>query len=661
VATATDKKTLRRGGPKLRNPPTPPPSPPVNSVLPALTGTAEVGQTLVTSNGTWTGSPTFTYQWQRNGVSIAGATAFNYLIVVADVGKDVTCVVRAFNSGGATLATSNALHVTSPVVVPANTVLPVITGFEVEGQTLSCSTGTWTETPSGYTYQWQRSNVDIGGATGATHLLVGADAGTTLTCIVTASNSAGAGTPAESLATGTIAALPGSVPVNSVAPAIVGVPTVGVLLSVTPGTWTNSPISYSYQWKRNGTNIGGATASTYTLVTADLTANITVAETATNAVGPSASATTSAAIGPVVAAPSAPASVVSPVVGTSRAAQWALRLPGATGPTAPYSNGKWNTTYPEVAVGSGVPNQPPNDPYLAGLGFLYNNYGDLWIPFTWIDPGGDRTITNYDFAGAPDLAFWGNGSNIIFTNCQNFNAKLGVDINRNPAGAAYLMGLQITYCNMNYTRWDLLCSCTFELGPYNRISNQAQELGFGGGYQQQFFIGINIHHNYITGGGCNPAPSAHIEWLQSICAVLGTGSYVYVEDNMVDVSIDGQQNPAILEGWTGFISCGGQRLKCNRNIWRGADIVQWIGQHPPGGLGTVVAYGDDNVTSPGGVEINDNCFSYNPNFGPSYKHGGGVLKPTQSGNRWFRDADSDAAGVPLVKADNVALTNADFG
>jgi hypothetical protein len=41
-------------------------SPPVNTVAPAVTGTATQGQTLTTDNGTWTNSPTgYTYQWQR--------------------------------------------------------------------------------------------------------------------------------------------------------------------------------------------------------------------------------------------------------------------------------------------------------------------------------------------------------------------------------------------------------------------------------------------------------------------------------------------------------------------------------------------------------------------------------------------------------------------
>lgn len=78
-------------------------------------------------------------------------------------------------------------------------------------------------------------------------------------------------------------------PVNTVLPAISGATTVGSTLTTTNGTWTGTGISYTYQWKRNGTNISGATASTYVLVTADAGTTITSAVTATNS-GGSASA-----------------------------------------------------------------------------------------------------------------------------------------------------------------------------------------------------------------------------------------------------------------------------------------------------------------------------------------------------------------------------------
>ena len=82
---------------------------------------------------------------------------------------------------------------------------------------------------------------------------------------------------------------PPPAPVNSTLPVISGTTTLGSVLTTTNGTWTNSPISYTYQWKRGATNIG-TNANTYTLVAADSGAAITCVVTATNAVG-SASAT----------------------------------------------------------------------------------------------------------------------------------------------------------------------------------------------------------------------------------------------------------------------------------------------------------------------------------------------------------------------------------
>ena len=43
-------------------------SPPVNTAAPTVSGTAQVGQTLTVTNGSWDNSPTgYTYQWQRLG------------------------------------------------------------------------------------------------------------------------------------------------------------------------------------------------------------------------------------------------------------------------------------------------------------------------------------------------------------------------------------------------------------------------------------------------------------------------------------------------------------------------------------------------------------------------------------------------------------------
>jgi hypothetical protein len=79
---------------------------PVNSVLPAITGTKAVGSTLTCSTGTWSKSPSFAYQWLRDGVVIAGATASTRVLAGADEGALMSCSVIATKNGSQAVATS---------------------------------------------------------------------------------------------------------------------------------------------------------------------------------------------------------------------------------------------------------------------------------------------------------------------------------------------------------------------------------------------------------------------------------------------------------------------------------------------------------------------------------------------------------------------------
>lgn len=86
-------------------------------------------------------------------------------------------------------------------------------------------------------------------------------------------------------------------PALSVAPAISGTPKNGQTLTVSNGTWLNTPTSYTYMWFRNGAVIGGATSQTYVLVGADINDMIVAQVTAINASGTGIGQ--SAAVGPV--------------------------------------------------------------------------------------------------------------------------------------------------------------------------------------------------------------------------------------------------------------------------------------------------------------------------------------------------------------------------
>lgn len=98
---------------------------PTNSTIPTISGTAQVGQTLTASQGTWTGSPTsYAYHWNRSGSAIAGATSATYAPVSGDIGATLTCTVTATNAGGSAGATSAATAVVAGTSPPSGTSAP---------------------------------------------------------------------------------------------------------------------------------------------------------------------------------------------------------------------------------------------------------------------------------------------------------------------------------------------------------------------------------------------------------------------------------------------------------------------------------------------------------------------------------------------------------
>jgi hypothetical protein len=75
-------------------------------------------------------------------------------------------------------------------IPPVNTVAPVISGTAVVGQVLSTTNGTWDNIPLSFSYQWKRGVTNVG-TNANTYTLVSADAGQSITCVVTATNAGG--------------------------------------------------------------------------------------------------------------------------------------------------------------------------------------------------------------------------------------------------------------------------------------------------------------------------------------------------------------------------------------------------------------------------------------------------------------------------------------
>ena len=183
----------------------PAPTAPVNTVAPVVSGTITEGELLSCSEGTWTGTLPITYarQWYRDDgfvITPIGTNSPNYTLVSGDVGFNIFCNVTASNTAGSTPQVSNTVGpIASALNPPTNTTAPVISGTPRLGQTLTTTDGTWTDSPTSYSYQWTRDGVDIGGATSSTYVLVAADLyATAIRCEVTATNAAGSSAPEAS-------------------------------------------------------------------------------------------------------------------------------------------------------------------------------------------------------------------------------------------------------------------------------------------------------------------------------------------------------------------------------------------------------------------------------------------------------------------------------
>src|SRR5205085_4817114 len=137
------------------------PLPPASEAPPAISGSAQQGQTLTEEHGKWSNEPTsFTYQWlQCDGLGegclpIGGATAQAYVPVAGDVGHTLRVQESGSNAGGSSSPAISAATVAVVPPVPGNSKPPTITGTAQQGHTLTAHTGEWTNEPTSFAYQW---------------------------------------------------------------------------------------------------------------------------------------------------------------------------------------------------------------------------------------------------------------------------------------------------------------------------------------------------------------------------------------------------------------------------------------------------------------------------------------------------------------------------
>ena len=320
---------------------------PGNTAAPTIVGDVQQGSGLAASTGAWSNSPTsFSYQWLRCDPScsaIGGATGETYIATSSDTGNTLKVTVTAKNGDGSTSQDSAGSTVGSlPSGAPANEASPTVSGTAKQGQTLTAASGSWSG--GTFSYQWQRCDTTggscsaISGATGSTYTAASGDVGHTLRVEVTAKNGSAAST-AESAKTALVAS--GSAPANTSKPTISGNLVQGEQLTAGNGSWSgDTPITYSYQWKRcnsSGSNCSnvGTNSSKYTLVSGDVNHTMEVVVTATNAIGAAAATSDHTAL---VASPAKPVNQSAPSISGSLVQNATLTVsPGSWSGTLPIS------------------------------------------------------------------------------------------------------------------------------------------------------------------------------------------------------------------------------------------------------------------------------------------------------------------------------------
>ena len=252
---------------------------------PAITGTAQVGETLKAdksgiADADGLTNATFSYQWLADDAAIAGAMGNTYTLVAADEGKAISVRVSfTDDAGNDETLTSGATAAVAAGSTPNSpaTGAPAITGTAQVGETLKADKSGIADadglTNATFSYQWLADDAAIAGAMGNTYTLVAADEGKAISVRVSFTDDAGNDETLTSGATAAVAA--GSTPNSPAtgAPAITGTAQVGETLKADKSGIADedglSNVQYEHQWLADDSEIAGATGYTYTLVAAD--------------------------------------------------------------------------------------------------------------------------------------------------------------------------------------------------------------------------------------------------------------------------------------------------------------------------------------------------------------------------------------------------------
>jgi hypothetical protein len=238
-----------------------------------------------------TASPPPDYQWRKGGVAISGATNASYSITAVQLTDAGSYDVVVSNVAGSATSAAATLTVGNPPVIATQPVSQSVPLTSVVGFTVS-ATGT-----APLTYQWRKNGANFNGAVTASHVMNNLQTGDAGSYDVVVSNAFGTATSSAATLTLTPAVWFNAHPVSQ------------TIYAGTNVTLTSAAAGYNttvtYQWRKNGTAIAGATTASLTLTAVqpagagsyDVVATSTAASATSNA-----AVLTVSAVGPTITA-----------------------------------------------------------------------------------------------------------------------------------------------------------------------------------------------------------------------------------------------------------------------------------------------------------------------------------------------------------------------
>jgi hypothetical protein len=247
-----------------------------------------------------TGTGLLTYQWKKNGNIIVGASA-NTLTLTNITASDAANYTVEITSSCGSITSAPAVLAIDPLTTITMQPAPVIQCAGAQASFTVTATGT-----SGLTYQWKKNGVNIAGANSNTLLLNN----------ITATDAANYSVDVVGTCN-TINSSAASLVVNPLT-TITAQPNATTLCAGSNATFSVSATgtgALTYQWKKNGNIITGATSSTLNLsnVSASDAANYTV--DVTGVCGTITSASAALGVNPITVITSQPVSATQ-CVGT---------------------------------------------------------------------------------------------------------------------------------------------------------------------------------------------------------------------------------------------------------------------------------------------------------------------------------------------------------